>query len=167
MNTRETTGKTTKVMTKVMSREMTREMTRNAVKLTSFKIGVAILGLTVAIACATEPQQPTGRQERKSYLDQISMPLTESWNSGVRTQVAKLKSVTASVPGDKLTTTVLGSVSSDGKVQSVQIVRSSGVKAVDELAIESFKRASPLPAPPPYVIRKGVASVHWDFNLKK
>lgn len=134
---------------------------------TSVRSVIAILGLVLAVACATEPLHQTNRPERKSYLDQINTPLTESWNTEVRSQIGRLKSATANVQAEKMTATVLGAVSPDGKVQTVRLIKSSGVKIIDDLAVEAFKQASPLPPPPPYVIRKGFANVHWDFNLKK
>jgi TonB family protein len=136
-------------------------------RIASFRTVVTILGLAFAVACATEPQKPAARSQRVTYLDQINVPLTDAWNAGVRTEIAKLKTATAAVPSEKMTATVLGVVGADGKVQSVRLVKSSGVKIVDQLALRSFQQASPLPAPPPYVVRKGVANVHWDFNLKK
>lgn len=136
-------------------------------RFSSFKFVIAILGLALAVACATEPQPSQTRAQRRSYLDQINTPLTDSWNGLVKNQIAKLKAATASVVAEQMTVTVLAAVGGDGRVQSVRLYKSSGIKAVDELALDAFRSASPLPPPPGYVLRGGLANVHWDFNLRK
>lgn len=126
---------------------------------------LCILALGALLGCATDAPKPANRP--RTYLDQVTVPLTDSWNNQVRTNVDRLKSATAGQMGEQLTTRVIATLSKDGKVQTLRIAKTSGVKMVDDIALSAFRQASPLPPPPMRIVRNGVAQFSWDFNLKK
>jgi periplasmic protein TonB len=57
-------------------------------------------------------------------------------------------------------------VDSSGKVTRSKILRSPGIRTLDKLALASLKAASPLPAPPSKLVKKGalVFSETWLFD---
>lgn len=107
------------------------------------------------------PARPT------TYPQLISPRVTEEWNLNVGNQAERLKIETARVRASRLTVGVIALVAADGTVQGVRIIRSSGLRTMDELAMITFKRVSPLPRPPSRAVRGGYAQVPWEFNLEK
>jgi protein TonB len=53
-----------------------------------------------------------------------------------------------------------------GQVTKSKVLRSPGIKSLDQVALASLKAASPLPAPPPALVAKGtlVFSETWLFQ---
>ena len=50
-----------------------------------------------------------------------------------------------------------------GNVISIELKSSSGVRELDNAALESFKKAGPFPNPPKGMISDGVATIEWGF----
>jgi len=48
----------------------------------------------------------------------------------------------------------------------VRIIGTSGIKELDDAAIESFNEAGPFPNPPKGMIRNGRVTLEWGFVVK-
>lgn len=53
-----------------------------------------------------------------------------------------------------------------GEILTIHILSKSGVKELDEGALESFKKAAPFPNPPRGLLVNGVALLQWGFVVK-
>lgn len=129
--------------------------------LTSYVSFVGCASLGEGPSMDDRPARPT------TYPQLISPRVTDEWNLEVKNAAERLKADTANAPGNKLTVNVIALVAANGAVQGVRIIRSSGVRTMDELAMVTFKRLSPLPRPPVRAVHNGSAQVPWEFNLEK
>lgn len=131
---------------------------------------ICLMSYVAFVGCASfgggpsmddRPARPT------TYPQLISPRVTDEWNLEVKNAAERLKIETARVPGNRLSVNVIALVGADGTVQGVRVIRSSGVRTMDELAMVTFRRVSPLPRPPVRAVRNGSAQVPWEFNLEK
>ena len=53
-----------------------------------------------------------------------------------------------------------------GQIIEVVLKSKSGVKELDDAAIESFNKAGPFPNPPKGFIKNGRAKIEWGFVVK-
>ncbi len=54
-----------------------------------------------------------------------------------------------------------------GKLTRVQIIGDSGIRELDEAAVEAFKAAAPFPNPPRGIVdESGLIKIRWDFILE-
>jgi len=135
-----------------------------------FKSVIAVgLSVSAFVGCATTDDRSLSGQEPRprTYPQLISRKVTDEWNLEVKNQTDLLRVETARVPGNRLTVGVMVAISEDGTVQGVRVAKSSGVRTMDELAMLTFHRVSPLPPPPVRAIRNGSLQLPWDFNLNK
>jgi protein TonB len=88
------------------------------------------------------------------------------WGPNLRQKVEQM-----SVAGKKLTpsekiTGVNVLLNKQGRIVKVDVINRSGVKEVDEAAVEAFNRAGPFPNPPVGLVEQdGLIRVRWDFVL--
>jgi protein TonB len=66
--------------------------------------------------------------------------------------------------GQQGTAQVRFTIDGSGNVQSVSLVRSSGVALLDEEVVALVRRASPVPAPPPGVNRTIVVPIRFSVR---
>ena len=66
--------------------------------------------------------------------------------------------------GQQGTAQVRFTIDGSGNVQSVSLVRSSGVPLLDEEVVALVRRASPVPAPPPGVNRTIVVPIRFSMR---
>lgn len=57
-------------------------------------------------------------------------------------------------------------MNSKGEVVKIKVKGSSGVKELDDAAIDSFNSAGPFPNPPKEMLTKGFAKIMWGFVVK-
>lgn len=77
------------------------------------------------------------------------------WKSGRRMPASENKITSLEVTLDK-----------KGKIVSVNVKGSSGVRELDEAAVESFNQAGPFPNPPKGMVKNGRARIQWGFVVK-
>jgi protein TonB len=53
-----------------------------------------------------------------------------------------------------------------GEIVHVKVIGTSGVRELDEAAVESFNKAGPFPNPPQGMLKNGVATIEWGFVVK-
>lgn len=97
-------------------------------------------------------------------------PALETWKRAAaeRIHAANTKELFAGRPHHLLQAVIVveATVDRTGKVTQSRIVRSPGIKALDQVALSSLKAASPLPAPPTALVARGtlVYSETWLFQ---
>ena len=53
-----------------------------------------------------------------------------------------------------------------GNIVRVRLKSTSGVKELDDAAVESFNKAEPFPNPPHEMLKQGHAEIEWGFVVK-
>lgn len=103
-----------------------------------------------------------------TYYNRIRKQLSQYWEPKVREKVntmfqqgRKIASAT-----DR-TTKLLIILNEKGTLVNVQVLSDSGVRDLDDAAIESFRAAAPFPNPPKGIIEDdGTVKIRWDFVLE-
>ena len=67
---------------------------------------------------------------------------------------------------DNLITSLQVTLNTKGEIVGVKIMGSSGVRELDDAAIESFNQAGPFPNPPKDLLVNGKATIEWGFVVK-
>lgn len=88
------------------------------------------------------------------------------WQARVASHLERRKRYpsTARKQGQQGTAQVRFTIDGSGNVQSVSLVRSSGVALLDEEVVALVRRASPVPAPPPGVNRTIVVPIRFSMR---
>lgn len=103
-----------------------------------------------------------------SYYNRIRGQLRQHWEPTIKDKVFKiLKSGrTISSSRDHITRIII-TLNSAGSLLKIQLLEESGVRDLDEAAIEAFKAAAPFPNPPKGIVEKdGTIHIRWDFVLE-
>lgn len=67
---------------------------------------------------------------------------------------------------EDLITSLQITLNEKGQIIGVKILGTSGVKELDDAAIESFNQAGPFPNPPKDLLVNGKAVIEWGFVVK-
>ena len=103
-----------------------------------------------------------------TYFNRIRKQLTQHWEPKVRDKLTKMFRQGRTIASEQdRTTKLLIILNQQGVLVNVQLVSDSGVKDLDEAAIESFRSASPFPNPPKGIVDPdGTVKIRWDFILE-
>ena len=131
--------------------------------------GAAVSAPPAAAASATPPAAggpSTGAGPRLASRD----PALEQWKrqAAERIHTANAPQLFEGRPHHLLQGVIVADVTVDrsGKVTRSKIVRSPGISRLDNAVLASLKTASPLPAPPPAIVKTGAItySETWLFT---
>ncbi len=104
-----------------------------------------------------------------SYYNRIRRQLAQHWEGKVREKLTKMfkeRRAPANLSDDKITKVIV-ILNSAGTLVTVQVVSDSGVRDLDDAAIEAFRAAAPFPNPPRGIIEQdGTVKIRWDFVLE-
>lgn len=104
-----------------------------------------------------------------SYYNRIRRQLSQHWEGRVREKLTKLfKEGRAPAATNKDRITKLMIVLNDkGTLVRVQVLSDSGIRDLDDAAIEAFRAAAPFPNPPKGIVEgDGTVKIRWDFVLE-
>lgn len=103
-----------------------------------------------------------------SYYNRIKEQLRQHWEPGVRDKVKMIYKQGRSIASAKdLITQILIVLDSKGELIRVELVSKSGIEALDDAAVDAFKKAAPFPNPPQGMIETdGTIKIRWDFILE-
>ena len=108
-------------------------------------------------------------QEFKFYgfYHRIRQRLEQYWGHKLKKKAEKIYRSGRRIPAsENLITSLKIILDSKGSIVNVIIQGSSGVRELDEAAIEAFNNAGPFPNPPRGMIRNGKATIEWGFVVK-
>lgn len=126
-------------------------------------------------------QQPSVEKQRAQVVTQREAPRAAArqnssgasssvsparWQSRLASHLERRKRYPSAArrQGQQGTAQVRFTIDGSGNVQSVSLVRSSGVPALDEEVVSLVRRASPVPAPPPGVNRTVVVPIRFSVR---
>lgn len=103
-----------------------------------------------------------------TYYNRIRKKINHSWRPKIlavlRTQLRRGRSL-ASYRGKVTKCIVI--LNEKGRLIGVQVIKKSGIIALDKNAIEAFKLAEPFPNPPNGIVQKsGKIFIRWNFILE-
>lgn len=119
----------------------------------------------------TEPSLMTQLNTREykyyGYHKRIRTQLDQWYESKLRDQMKKILSQGRTIAAeDNKRTQLLIILNPQGNLVGIQVMGASGVRELDDAAVEAFKKAAPFPNPPKGMIdADGTIKVRWDFVL--
>lgn len=103
-----------------------------------------------------------------TFYNRIRNQLNQHWGPMVRERLTKLFSEGRNIAStDDKVTKILVTLDNKGTLIKVQVIGDSGVRDLDEAAVDAFKKAAPFPNPPRGIVDPdGTIKIRWDFILE-
>lgn len=103
-----------------------------------------------------------------TYFSRIRTQLQQYWEPSIQGRLHKmLRSGRQIASAGPKTTKILITLNKKGTLVAVQVLEDSGLRDLDDAAVEAFKEAAPFPNPPAGIIEKdGTVKIRWDFVLE-
>lgn len=100
------------------------------------------------------------------YL-RIKQKLEQYWGSNIHSKAKNLYKSGRRLPASENLITAITVVLNDkGSILDIKIEGTSGVRELDQAAVESFNKAGPFPNPPKGLLVDGRAVISWGFVVK-
>jgi protein TonB len=101
------------------------------------------------------------------FYHRIRQKLEQFWGRSIQeTAEGLLRNGRNLAAGEDHITSLRITLSEDGEVLHVEVMGTSGVKELDDAAIESFNQAGPFPNPPKEMVSGGQVILEWGFVVK-
>lgn len=101
------------------------------------------------------------------FYHRIRQQLEQHWGSSIKDKARNLYRSGRRMPAsENLITSVTVTLDDHGQIVDMQIEGTSGVRELDQAAIESFNKAGPFPNPPKGLLVGGRAVIQWGFVVK-
>lgn len=98
------------------------------------------------------------------FYHRIRQRLEQFWGRSIQEKAAELAGQGRRVPAsDQLITALVVVLNTKGSIVDIYLKGSSGIKELDDAAIESFNEAGPFPNPPRGMIQNGRVTIEWGF----
>lgn len=103
-----------------------------------------------------------------SYYQRIRTQIRQFWEPSIRGKVRRIFAQGRTIASEKdHVTRVIIVLDQNGGLLGVKVVGESGVKDLDEAAVEAFRAAEPFPNPPKGIVDPdGTIKINWDFILE-
>lgn len=101
------------------------------------------------------------------FYHRIRQKLEQYWGRSIQEKAASIFKAGRRLPAsENLITSLQVTLNGEGEIVAVKILGASGVKELDDAAIESFNQAGPFPNPPKELLVNGKATIDWGFVVK-
>lgn len=101
------------------------------------------------------------------FYHRIRQKLEQHWGSSIKDKARNLYRSGRRMPAsENLITSVTVTLNDHGQIVDMQIEGTSGVRELDQAAIDSFNKAGPFPNPPKGLLVGGRATIQWGFVVK-
>lgn len=101
------------------------------------------------------------------FFHRIRQKLEQHWGNSIQEKSQALFKSGRRMPASQdLITSLQVTLNERGEITAVKILGASGVKELDDAAIESFNQAGPFPNPPKDLLVNGKAVIEWGFVVK-
>ena len=101
------------------------------------------------------------------FFHRIRQKLEQFWGKSIHEKsLALFKSGRRMPANQDLVTSLQVTLNEKGEIIGVKILGASGVKELDDAAVESFNEAGPFPNPPKDLLVNGKAVIEWGFVVK-
>jgi protein TonB len=101
------------------------------------------------------------------FFHRIRQKLEQFWGKSIQEKAEAIFRSGRRLPAsENLITNLQVTLNHKGEIIGVKILGASGVKELDDAAIESFNQAGPFPNPPKELLVNGKATIDWGFVIK-
>ncbi len=101
------------------------------------------------------------------FYRRIKQKLEQYWGHSLHQKAEKLwKSGRRFPASENRITNLTVTIDHKGTIVDITIRSTSGVRELDEAAVESFNRAGPFPNPPKGMVKNGFAQIEWGFVIR-
>lgn len=101
------------------------------------------------------------------FYHRIRQKLEQFWGKSIQEKAANIFRSGRRLPaGQDLITALKITMNEKGEIVDVKVMGTSGVRELNDSAIESFNQAGPFPNPPSELLVKGRAVIEWGFVVK-
>jgi len=101
------------------------------------------------------------------FFHRIRQNLEQYWGRSIQEKADALFKAGRRLPAsENYVTNLQVTLNAQGEIIGVKILGASGVKELDDAAIESFNQAGPFPNPPSELLVNGKATIDWGFVVK-
>jgi len=101
------------------------------------------------------------------FYHRIRQKLEQYWGSTIQSKAKNLYKSGRRIPASENLITAVQVVLDDrGRIVEIKIEGTSGIRELDQAAIESFNKAGPFPNPPKGLLVDGRAVIQWGFVVK-
>lgn len=103
-----------------------------------------------------------------TFYERVRGQLNQYWSGKVREKLTNMfkQGRTIASTDDKITKLLI-TMDQNGNIIKIQVLGASGVRDLDDAAIEAFRAAAPFPHPPKGLVESdGTIKVRWDFVLE-
>lgn len=100
------------------------------------------------------------------FYFRIRQKLEQFWGRSIQEKAEALIKEGRELAQDDLITALVVTLNAQGEIKSIEIKGASGVKELDDAAVESFNQAGPFPHPPRGLIENGLVKIEWGFVVK-
>jgi TonB family protein len=103
-----------------------------------------------------------------TYYQRIRTQIRQYWEPSIRGKVRKIFASGRNIAAEKdHVTRVVIILDNQGRLKGVQVIGESGLRDLDDAAVEAFRSAEPFPNPPKGIIESdGTIRINWDFILE-
>jgi protein TonB len=106
----------------------------------------------------------TQEYEYYGFYNRIRQKLEQFWGFNIQDKAQKIFKQGRSIASDNnLVTGLTIKLNNKGEIVDILVKSASGLKELDDAAIESFNQAGPFPNPPKGMLKNGKASIEWGF----
>jgi TonB family protein len=101
------------------------------------------------------------------FYHRIRQKLEQYWGSTIQSKAKNLYKSGRRLPAsENLITAITVTLDDRGNILDIKIDGTSGIRELDQAAIESFNKAGPFPNPPKGLLVGGRAVIQWGFVVK-
>lgn len=100
------------------------------------------------------------------FFFRIRQKLEQFWGKSIHEKSQALFRSGRSIASQDYVTSLQVTLNVKGEIIRVKILGASGVKELDDAAVESFNNAGPFPNPPKDLLVNGMATIEWGFVVK-
>jgi TonB family protein len=101
------------------------------------------------------------------FYHRIRQKLEQFWGKSIQEKAEQIFRSGRRLPAsENLITSLQVTLNAQGEIIAVKILGASGVKELDDAAIESFNQAGPFPNPPKDLLVNDKVTIDWGFVVK-
>lgn len=101
------------------------------------------------------------------FYHRIKLKLEQFWGRSLHAKAEQMAKQGRQIASEEELVTALRIVmDGKGRIVAINIVGSSGIKELDDAAIESFNQAGPFPNPPKDLVVNDRVTIEWGFVVK-
>lgn len=101
------------------------------------------------------------------FYYRIRQKLEQFWGRSIQEKAVQMFQSGRRMPSSEEVITALRiSLDATGEIIAIEILGTSGIKELDDAAVESFNEAGPFPNPPKDLVVNGKVTIEWGFVVK-